>query len=226
MNLKNRIAVASATAVTLTAILVGCSASSTPSHSGMSGMTGMTGMSASPSAGSSASGPHNTQDVTFAQMMIVHHQGAIQMAQTAAPKATTTQVKQLAEKIQQEQSPEIDDMTGWLTGWGEPVSMSGSSSSPMPSGSAMGGMDMSDPMASSMPGMTPEDMKSLEDATGANVDKIFLTLMIQHHQGAVQMAQTEISGGKNTAALRLAHSIVDSQTKEIQTMRSLLQSMN
>jgi uncharacterized protein (DUF305 family) len=169
---------------------------------------------------------HNTQDVTFAQMMIVHHQGALQMAQVAAQKATMPEVKKLAQKIQQEQTPEIDEMTGFLAAWGEPVSMSGSTSTPMPSDSSMDGMDMSDPMASSMPGMTPEDMKRLNEASGMDVDKTFLTLMIEHHQGATQMAQTEISSGTNTQALRLAHSIVESQSKEIATMKSMLQGMN
>ncbi|WP_344775347.1 DUF305 domain-containing protein [Gryllotalpicola kribbensis] len=222
MNLNTRIAVASATAVTLVGVLVGCSSSNSSSHSGMSGMPGT---STSPSTSSSVSAKHNAQDVTFAQMMIVHHQGAIQMAQIAASKAAMPDVRQLADKIQKAQSPEIDEMTGWLRAWREPVSMSGPSSMPMPSDSSMGGMDMSEPMASSMPGMTPEDMKSLKAATGMGVDKTFLTLMIEHHKGATQMAQTEISDGQNTQALRLAHSIVESQTKEIQTMQSMLQSM-
>jgi len=223
MRLKTRIAVTSATALTLGAILAGCSSSNTSSHSGMPGMPG-TSTTSSPSP--SASAKHNSQDVTFAQMMIVHHQGAIQMAQIAEQNATTPGVKQLAGKIQQEQSPEIDEMLRWLNAWGEPASMSGSSSTPMPSDSSMGGMDTSDPMASSMPGMTPQDMKSLEDARGIDDDKTFLTLMIQHHQGAIQMAQTEISAGQNTQALRLAHSIVDSQNKEIKTMQDMLQGMN
>jgi len=223
MRLKTRIAVASATALTLGAIVAGCSSNNTSSHPGMSGMPGMS-TSASPSP--SASAMHDSQDVTFAQMMIVHHQGAIQMAQIAEQNATTPGVKQLAGKIQQEQSPEIDEMLGWLNAWGEPASMSVSSSRPMPSDSSMGGMDMSSPMASSMPGMTPQDMKSLKDARGIDVDKTFLTLMIQHHQGAIQMARSEISGGQNTQALRLAHSIIDSQSKEITTMQDMLQGMN
>ncbi|MCI0156526.1 DUF305 domain-containing protein [Leifsonia shinshuensis] len=189
--------------------------------SGMGDMSGMSGMSSTPSAA------HNTQDVTFAQMMIVHHEGAIEMADLAPTRATSTQVKDLATKIKAAQQPEIEQMKSWLKSWGEPVTMSGmGSSSPTPSD--MSGMDMSTPMPTasssmgSMPGMTAQDMDSLKAATGTAFDKQFLTLMIQHHQGAITMAKQEQSGGKDGAARKLADNIVNSQTTEIADMKAML----
>jgi uncharacterized protein (DUF305 family) len=92
-------------------------------------------------------------------------------------------------------------------------------------------MDMSTPMPSasgmdsSMPGMTPEDMATLSSETGAAFDKEFLTLMIEHHQSAVSMANDELSKGQNTAAKKLAQSIVTSQSKQISSMKTMLSSL-
>src|SRR3954454_12213353 len=80
----------------------------------------------SSTASASVDATHNAADVSFAQNMIVHHQGAIQMAQVAEKQASTQQVKDLAKRIEAAQSPEIDEMTAWLKAWGEPVSASGS----------------------------------------------------------------------------------------------------
>lgn len=189
--------------------------------SGMGDMSGMSGMSSTPAAA------HNAQDVTFAQMMIVHHEGAIEMADLAPSRAASTQVKDLAAKIKAAQQPEIEQMTSWLKSWGEPVTMPGmGSSSPTPSD--MSGMDMSTPMPTdsssmgSMPGMTAQDIDSLKAATGTAFDKRFLTLMIQHHEGALTMAKQEQSGGKDGAAMKLADNIVSSQTAEIADMKAML----
>lgn len=189
--------------------------------SGMGDMSGMSGMSSTPSAA------HNTQDVTFAQMMIVHHEGAIEMADLAPTRAASTQVKDLATKIKAAQQPEIEQMKSWLKSWSEPVTMSGmGSSSPTPDD--MSGMDMSTPMPTasssmgSMPGMTAQDVDSLKAATGTAFDKKFLTLMIQHHEGAITMAKQEQSGGKDGAARKLADNIVSSQTTEIADMKAML----
>ena len=189
--------------------------------SGMGDMSGMSPTSSTPTAS------HNTQDVTFAQMMIVHHEGAIEMADLAPSRAASTQVKDLATKIKAAQQPEIDQMKSWLKTWGEPTTMSGmDSSSPTPSD--MSGMDMPTPMPTesssmgSIPGMTAQDMDRLKAAAGAAFDKQFLTLMIQHHQGAITMAEQEQSGGKDSAAKNLADTIVGSQTKEIADMKVML----
>lgn len=136
----------------------------------------------SPSATASVkTGDHNEQDVSFAKEMIQHHRQAVQMADLAADRASSQEVKDLATKIKGAQDPEIKTMSGWLTSWGEevPADMSG-----------MEGHDMGD-MSSDMPGMmSSEDMDKLEKASGAEFDKMFLEMMVKHHEGAVEMADS------------------------------------
>jgi uncharacterized protein (DUF305 family) len=168
---------------------------------------------------------HNAEDTSFTQLMMVHHEGAITMADLAPTRASSTAVKDLAATIKAEQQPQITLMKGWLKTWGEPATAP--TPTPMPSSSSMPGMGTpSAPMsATSMPGMTPEDMAMLTAATGAAFDKMFLSLMIEHHQSAVTMAKTELAGGNNAAAKKLASSIVASQTKQIATMKTMLTSL-
>jgi uncharacterized protein (DUF305 family) len=197
--------------------------------------------SAAMSAGA-VSSMHNDPDVTFAQMMIVHHQGAIEMADLAPARAASQQVKDLAVKIKAAQGPEIEQMTGWLQAWGvgsgtdmngmpNPTSSSAAAGE-MGGMSGMGGMGGSDTSTSpaatgaAMPGMmTADQMSQLTAATGAGFDKMFLQMMITHHQGAIEMADTEIAQGSNPDALTLAQSIKTSQTAEIATMQQLLQTL-
>jgi uncharacterized protein (DUF305 family) len=150
-----------------------------------------------------ATADHNAQDVTFAQMMIPHHQQAIVMAEQAATKASSPQVKQLASQIEQAQRPEIQKMSGWLETWGVPQP----SESPMPMGDGM---------------MSAQDMKKLDKLSGKSFDRAFLQMMIKHHQGAIRMARTEQAQGSSADAKALADSIVTSQSAEIATMRKLL----
>ncbi len=158
---------------------------------------------AGPSAGTSAEA-HNQADVTFAQSMIPHHKEAVAMAQLAPSRANSPEVKTLATEIQGAQDPEITTMTGWLTSWSQPTEMAG--------------MDMS-----SMPGMmSATEMADLGKLSGAAFDRQFLTMMTKHHQGAVQMATTELSQGQHPAAKSLAQSIIKSQTAEIARMKTLL----
>jgi len=152
----------------------------------------------------------NDADVTFAQDMIPHHQQAVVMAEMAADQADSEEVRQLAADIQAAQGPEIDTMSGWLESWGEdvPEDMSG-----MDAGMAMG----------DMPGMmTTEQMDELMSASGAAFDQMFLTMMIAHHEGAIEMARTEQAEGENPDAVDLAAQIEAQQTAEIATMRGLL----
>ena len=77
-----------------------------------------------------------------------------------------------------------------------------------------------------MPGMlADQDISALQNAQGADASKLFLTGMIQHHQGAIAMAQDEIKSGQNPPAVALAHSIVTSQQQEINTMQTILGSL-
>ncbi|MEU5766477.1 DUF305 domain-containing protein [Streptomyces asoensis] len=164
-------------------------------------------------------GAHNAQDVAFAQGMIPHHRQALEMAGLAAGRASSAQVKDLAARIEKAQDPEIRTMSGWLTAWGEDVpAASGSASESMP------GMDHS--AGSGMPGMPgmmdAADMDALEAASGADFDTMFLTMMIDHHKGAVDMATTEKNKGAYRAATSMADAIITAQTAEIAEMTKLL----
>jgi uncharacterized protein (DUF305 family) len=188
--------------------------STTSPASGGHGMTSMPTMTGRPSAPTgpattaAATGQHNDADVRFSTDMIPHHRQAIQMAAMAASRAGTVQVRDLAAQIKAAQSPEIRTMSGWLTGWGAPVP------------GTMGGMSMG-----SAGGMSPREMTALGRATGSTFDRMFLTGMIRHHQGAVAMARTELAHGANADATKLARSIVGSQSKEVARMKGMLAQM-
>lgn len=200
---------------------------SMPTDSSMSPATSSGEMSMS----AASTGQHNHADVSFAQMMIEHHRGAIEMADLAPTRAASDDVKQLAAKIKAAQAPEIKQMSGWLTAWGTgPVASSSSAMggmSGMSSSSAMGSMSgMPQGSSASMPGMmSGEQMDQLTAATGAAFDKMFLQSMMAHHQGALEMAKTEKKSGQNRDALALADSIISSQTAEIATMKDMLKGM-
>lgn len=171
----------------------------------------LAGCGSSDTDGSSAtSGGHNNQDVTFATDMIPHHLQAVQMAEMAQTQASSAAVKTLADQIQAAQGPEIDTMSGWLKSWGEDVP-----------DESMGGMDSGS--NDSMPGMMSDQvMSDLGAATGDTFDQMWLESMIAHHEGAVQMADTEIADGKAPDAIALAESIKAAQTAEMATMQKLL----
>lgn len=145
---------------------------------------------------------HNTQDVMFAQMMIVHHQAAVDMATQGEQKATTDAVKGFATQVRNTQQPEIATMTQWLSDWNEPTTSS-----------MLHDMHDSDAMA------------ALATATGLAYDKAWLEAMIEHHGSAIDMANTEIAQGSSQAAKDLATSISDSQKEEIEQMRTVLRQM-
>lgn len=178
---------------------------------------------------SAPAGPHNQADITFAQMMTVHHKGAIEMADLAPTRAADNKVKDLAAQIKSAQEPEIKQMSSWLSSWAPATDMNGkpittaSPSSEMGGMAGMSGMDTGSSTPASMPGMmSGGQMDQLKAANGAAFDKLFLQLMITHHQGALEMAKTQKSAGQNPAALALADSIITSQTAEIATMADLL----
>ncbi|MFF3636147.1 DUF305 domain-containing protein [Streptomyces sp. NPDC002250] len=167
------------------------------------------GAQASPSASATA-GAHNAQDVSFAQGMIPHHQQALEMAKLADGRASSARVKDLAARIEKAQDPEIRTMTGWLTAWGEQVPMAGMDHSGHSGMTGMAGM------------MSDDDMAALKKATGADFDSRFLSLMVEHHRGAVEMAGTERTKGAYGPARTMAGDIVRAQNAEIREMERLL----
>lgn len=166
---------------------------------------------ASPGGAAGAAQPgaaFNDADVTFAQMMIPHHEQAVEMAELAETRASDPEVKELAAKIKGAQDPEIKTMTGWLTTWGKPVPSPGAA-----------GHDT----AHGMPGiMSGEDMTRLREARGAEFDRLFAELMIAHHNGAIEMARTEQTQGADPKAKDLARTIETVQQAEVAQLRGLL----
>ena len=212
------------------------------SSGNQAGSSATTPASSSVSGSPAGSQAHNDHDVMFAQHMIAHHQQAIQMSDIILGKqGIDPRVTGLANQIKAAQAPEIQQLQTWLNQWGQPTTpggMSPSSTMPgMPSHSGMPGTPSSGmpgmPMPSSgMPGMggmdgmmSEQDMQALRDAQGVDASKLFLNQMIQHHQGAITMAQNEIKSGQYSAATAMAQSIVDTQQKEITTMQTILGSL-
>ncbi|MBM7366471.1 DUF305 domain-containing protein [Gordonia hydrophobica] len=153
-----------------------------------------------------ADGDHSDADVMFAQMMLPHHKQAIVMSDIMLAKNDIPEnVTELAQQIKDAQGPEITELTGWLTAWGAPVDA---------------------PMDHEMDGMLSDaDIDKLRTATGADAAKLFLTQMIEHHEGAVEMAEQQIENGKNSDAVEMARSIVESQQKEIDDMKAMLKEL-
>lgn len=159
---------------------------------------------------------HNEADATFARDMIPHHEQAIVMSDIIlAKQGIDPRVTELAEQIKAAQGPEIDTMRQWLTDWGAPAAAGHE-------GHDMGG----DPSAHAAMGMmTDEQLEQLRLAEGAEAGKQFLTGMIAHHEGAVRMAQTEVDTGQAQEAVHLAHEIIETQQREIATMKEILGSL-
>ena len=140
-------------------------------------------------------------DLMFAQMMIPHHQQAIDMSALALTRALSPEVKALATKISAEQGPEIEQMRSWLKAANAPT-------------------DMGHQMA--MDGMLSDaEMQQLASTSGAEFDQLFILGMIAHHEGAIEMAQMVVDS-KNTEASELGRAVVEIQTMEIAELKALL----
>ncbi|RKN12437.1 DUF305 domain-containing protein [Streptomyces radicis] len=199
-----RLAAIAASATAAALLLTGCGGDDGGSGHGEHGQDRPT-----PEAAGSApatSGEHNAADIAFAQGMIPHHRQAVDMADLAPEQGASDEVLALAERIRAAQDPEIETLSGWLAAWGEPVPEEGMDHA----GHDMGGM------------MSAEEMAELENATGAAFDAAFLAMMVQHHEGAVEMAGTELADGSYPPALDLAEDIVASQSAEIDQMNEML----
>ncbi|OQO94594.1 DUF305 domain-containing protein [Saccharomonospora piscinae] len=156
----------------------------------------------------------NRADVMFARQMIPHHEGAIDMAALAEHRTGNTEVLDLAERIEQAQGPEIDQLDAWLEARDvEPGDGPG----------GMPGNEHGDMGHGEMPGMGADDMAALEEADGAEFDELFLELMIEHHQGAIRMSEAVLAKGSDPEPRALAQDIIEAQQAEITEMRSLLE---
>ncbi len=180
-----------------TLVLTACGNDGSTSGTAMDGMGGQTRSSSPAQAG-------RPGDVMFSQMMVPHHEQAVEMADLALKNdSASTEVKSLAQQIKAAQDPEIATMNGWLKEWNAPVSA-----------------EMNHGGSDGM--MSAEDMASLEKASGAQFDRLWLTMMVQHHQGAIEMAQGVLDTSSDTRVKTLASAIIEGQKKEITTMQGLL----
>jgi uncharacterized protein (DUF305 family) len=178
---------------------------------------------ATDSESSSTRTDHNDADVAFASDMIQHHAQALAMVDLTVERDLDPEVAQLAEDIRAAQGPEIETMTDWLTQWGEPIPATVRDHVNTDEGEHdMEGMEEDD-TGMDMPGMmSDEDMAGLEAASDTEFQDMFLTMMIEHHEGAIEMARAEQEDGEYPPAVSMAEEIEAAQTAEIETMQGLL----
>ncbi|TDD69840.1 DUF305 domain-containing protein [Jiangella aurantiaca] len=157
----------------------------------------------------------NDADVDFAQGMIPHHEQAVEMAQVVPDQGVSPELIELADAIEAAQQPEIDQMTAMLERWSEDAP-----SDDPHAGHGSGDMDMDMDMEGMM---SAGDMEALGAAAGAEFEQMFLTMMIEHHEGAIAMAETELAEGQDPEAQELAQTIIDAQQAEITQMEQMLQ---
>jgi len=146
----------------------------------------------------------SSTDIMFLQMMIPHHQQAVEMVALAETRTESSAIRKLARQIKDEQLPEISKMQAWLESSGAGMNM---------------GHDMG------MNGMlSAHEMAGLKSTTGALFDRLFLQGMIGHHKGAIDMAQI-VRNSNNSEVRALAESIVRGQTNQIAELNNLLNNL-
>jgi uncharacterized protein (DUF305 family) len=158
---------------------------------------------------------YNDADIAFASDMIPHHAQATEMVNLARTRGLDPEVQVIADEILAAQSVEVETMVDWLTDWGEPIPPTSQDHA-----NAHGeGMDMD----TDLPGMLSEDqLAELDDARGDEFQTMWLEMMIEHHEGAVEMAETEVDEGENAKAIALAEDIISAQEGEISQMQDML----
>ena len=186
-------------AVGLSGLLAACGGTSSNTSPGMDGHD------TSSSASSTSVAAGRAGDVMFAQMMIPHHEQAVEMAEIALGKTdASSQVRELATAIKQAQDPEIQTMAGWLEKWGAATPMGG-----MDHGGTGSGM------------MSDADMEALEQADGKAFDEKWTSMMIAHHEGAIEMARQVLATTQDPDVKTLADAVIKAQTEEISKMRAM-----
>lgn len=147
-------------------------------------------------------GAFSASDIMFAQMMIPHHEQAVALSNLAQSNTDYIITLELADRISDAQEPEIATMKAWLR-------------------EAGASEDMGHTM--SMPGMiSDDDMQELENARDDEFDVLFLTHMIAHHEGAVDMAKDVLASTTNPDVAAFATAVIEAQTLEIEEMKALL----
>lgn len=164
--------------------------------------------------------PTSPKDIEFMQGMITHHAQAVEMTALIESHTANKDLQLLGARISKSQSAEIDFMKRWLTTRGEPIAPA---MADMP-GMQMPGMDMSSHHL--MPGMlTPQQMNALRNAKGAEFDRLFLTGMIQHHNGALIMVKDLFDNagtGQDADLFNFVTDVDSGQRAEIRIMQKML----
>lgn len=145
-------------------------------------------------------------DINFAQMMIGHHLQAIELVDLARELSSNSELLALADEIEAAQGPEIEQMSWWVAKeWGYEV------------------LDPADHEGHAMPGMmTRDELNELATRTGADFDRAWLEAMIFHHEGAVDMANDELSAGAVSEVREMAQEVITVQEGEITVMREMI----
>lgn len=200
---KNTIIRGLATAGAAALIVGGCS-------------NGSDGSSDEPAATSSQpSAQFNEADVEYAEGMVMHHEQAIEMSDIILGKSgVEPDVVELAQQIKKAQGPEIEQMQSWLKDWDQGDSDHGEHDESMSDTE-----DMHEGM------MSPKDLEELKEADAERTSTLFLDQMIEHHQGAVTMAQQHRQDGDNSEAVELSANVIRDQNAEIKEMRELRTSL-
>ena len=145
-----------------------------------------------------ANSEFSPSDINFAEMMIPHHEQAIEMSEIASLNTTNPEILKLADEIKGAQAPEIELMKSWS------------------------GVKSSTHAGHMMDGMLSEDeLNELREAKGEDFDSLFLKGMIKHHEGAIKMAE-DVVASENKVVADLAASIIEAQKLEISMMSGML----
>ncbi|MEX5299952.1 DUF305 domain-containing protein [Kocuria sp. CPCC 205292] len=188
--------------------------SGTSAEATASAATGTAGTpSASPSASPSGSAAeHNDADVMFAQMMLPHHEQAVQMSEILLGKDLVPEdVRDLAERVRDTQAPEMEQMRAMLAAWDAPTTPEDPATAHGGHGSGM---------------VDDQGMNRLREAEeGPAAARLYLEQMTQHHEGAIEMARDQVQDGSNPQAVELAQEIVRAQETEIAEMERMLQEL-
>jgi uncharacterized protein (DUF305 family) len=191
--MRSRILTFSISAIAV-ATLAGCSSSDTSTDA--------------TNAPASSAQEFNDDDVMFAQMMIPHHEQAIEMADIALDPTIgeSDVVRELATEIKNAQDPEIAFMKQVLAKWNKPTDMDAS----------MDHSDMMDGM------LSLDELDALGALRGTEFDTAWLEAMIRHHEGAISMAEDLLEDGVNPELIELGNEIIKAQQIEIDAMKALL----
>ena len=146
-------------------------------------------------------------DSMFSQMMIPHHKQALEMSALVPERTDNPEVLALAAAIEAAQTPEIEQMTAWLVGWGLPTEID---------------MELHREHVGMEGMLTEEQLAALAAASGPEFDRLWLEGMIAHHEGAVVMAETVVAAGAHPPTVALAVEIIEAQETEIELMQALL----